>query len=71
MNDEFDVMVGLLMSVNMYINNLKFKDFNIVGYVEFFDLLVFGVNKIYGYLVDKFNFVIECILEMWKVEIYK
>lgn len=71
MNDEFDVMVGLLMSVNMYINNLKLKDFNIVGYVEFFDLLVFGVNKIYGYLVDKFNFVIECILEMWKVEIYK
>ena len=57
-NDEFDVMVGSLMSVNMHINNLKLKDLNIVGYAEPFDSLAFGVNKTYGHLVDKLNLAI-------------
>ena len=70
-NDEFDVMVGSLMSVNMHINNLKLKDLNIVGYAEPFDSLAFGVNKSYGHLVDKLNFAIERIPETRKVEIYK
>ncbi|MEC8785210.1 MAG: transporter substrate-binding domain-containing protein, partial [Pseudomonadota bacterium] len=70
-NDEFDVMVGSLMSVNMHINNLKLKDLNIVGYAEPFDSLAFGVNKTYGHLVDKLNFAIERIPETRKVEIYK
>ena len=70
-NDEFDVMVGSLMSVNMHINNLKLKDLNIVGYAEPFDSLAFGVNKSYGHLVEKLNYAIERIPESRKVEIYK
>ncbi|WP_334047923.1 diguanylate cyclase [Alteromonas gracilis] len=70
-NDEFDVMVGSLMSVNMHINNLKLEDLNIVGYAEPFDLLAFGVNKSYGHLVEKLNYAIERIPEARKVEIYK
>ncbi|MCB4436537.1 transporter substrate-binding domain-containing protein [Alteromonas sp. McT4-15] len=70
-NGEFDVMVGSLMSVNMHINNLKLKDLIIVGYAEPFDSLAFGVNKSYGYLVDKINYAIERIPENRKVEIYK
>lgn len=70
-NDEFDVMVGSLMSVNMHINNLKLKDLNIVGYAEPFDSLAFGVNKSYGHLVEKLNYAIEHIPESRKVEIYK
>lgn len=70
-NGEFDVMVGSLMSVNMHINNLKLKDLSIVGYAEPFDSLAFGVNKSYGYLVEKLNFAIERIPETRKVEIYK
>lgn len=70
-NDEFDVMVGSLMSVNMHINNLKLEDLNIVGYAEPFDSLAFGVNKSYGHLVEKLNYAIERIPESRKVEIYK
>lgn len=70
-NDEFDVMVGSLMSVNMHINNLELEDLNIVGYAEPFDSLAFGVNKSYGHLVEKLNFAIERIPEARKVEIYK
>lgn len=70
-NDEFDVMVGSLMSVNMHINNLKLEDLNIVGYAEPFDSLAFGVNKSYGHLVEKLNYAIERIPEARKVEIYK
>ncbi|GFD79938.1 diguanylate cyclase [Tenacibaculum sp. KUL118] len=70
-NDEFDVMVGSLMSVNMHINNLKLEDLNIVGYAEPFDSLAFGVNKSYGHLVEKLNFAIERIPETRKVQIYK
>lgn len=61
-NDEFDVMVGSLMSVNMHINNLKLEDLNIVGYAEPFDSLAFGVNKSYGHLVEKLNYAIELSL---------
>ncbi|WP_394220644.1 diguanylate cyclase [Alteromonas gracilis] len=70
-NDEFDVMVGSLMSVNMHINNLKLKDLNIVGYAEPFDSLAYGVNKSYGHLVDKIDYAIERIPETRKVDIYK
>lgn len=71
MKGEFDVMVGSIMSVNLHINNLKFKELVIVGYAEPYDSLAFGVNKSYGHLVEKLNNAIDKIPESRKVEIYK
>ncbi|MEG3767525.1 transporter substrate-binding domain-containing protein [Alteromonas sp. 14N.309.X.WAT.G.H12] len=70
-NGELDLMVGSLLSVYSYINSHEFNNLKIVGFAEPFDLLSFGVNKHYAYLLPILNQAIDTLPESRKVDIYR
>ncbi|MBU2978981.1 transporter substrate-binding domain-containing protein [Alteromonas sp. C1M14] len=68
---DLDLMVGSLLSLYAYINSHEISHLKIVGFAEPFDLLSFGVNKHYQYLIPILNDAIDTLPESKKVDIYR
>lgn len=71
-NDDIDVMVGALFSMNHTMTKLRLNNLVIAGYAEPYDSLSFGVNKAYvTEILPRLNAAIDAIPESKKVTIQR